>query len=197
MRKVIGAVALAGGFYIGYTISGPSTTVTPLEPVAPEAIVIDEQAVLSALKAEGQLVGLTGDVSKSITVKDDAWYGDKTYKLAATGTFKLGVNTDDISITTEGNTVKVRFPQPKIISVDIPFDQAVISKDVGFLRKDIDESELQALFGKAREGAVEDIKRDRQAFDKAEESIERTIEGLIAPIEGVEDIFFDEVEAKQ
>lgn len=192
MRKVIGAVSLAGGFYIGHTLAGQPTTVTPVESIAPEAIVIDEQAVLSALKAEGQLAGLTGDVSKSVTVKDNAWYGDKTYKLAATGTFKLGVDTEDIVVTTEGNTVKVRFPHPKIISVDMPFDQATISKDVGLLRKDIDESELQALFGKAREGAIEDIKRDRQAFDKAEESIERTIEGLIAPIDGVEDVEFGE-----
>lgn len=184
---LIASVALSTGIIVATSGDKP-TEITTLEPVAPQAVVIDEQAVLSALKAEGQLVGLTGDVSKTITMSDDAWYGDKTYKLAATGTFKLGVDTDDIVVTTEGNTVKVRFPQPQIISVDIPFDQATISKDVGMLRKDIGEHELQALFGKAREGAIEDIKRDRQAFDKAEDSIEQTIEGLIAPFDGVEDV---------
>jgi hypothetical protein len=46
------------------------------------------------------------------------------------------------------------------------------------------------MFGKARTGAVEDIKRDRQAFDKASDSVERTIEALIESVDGVEEVEF-------
>jgi hypothetical protein len=188
---VVTTVALAGGIYAGSYLTKPHETVTPVQSEA-KAVYVDKQAVINALSTKAQIVGLTGKVSKTITYKDDAWFGDKTYKLAATGEFKLGVDTGDIIITTQGNTVKVRFPQPKIISVDIPFDKADLSKDVSWTRKDISEAELQAMFGKARTGAVEDIKRDRQAFDKASDSVERTIEALIESVEYVDKIEFTE-----
>lgn len=183
-------VALAGGIYAGSYIPKQAEVVTPVE--APHYV--DKQAVINALSTKAQLVGLTGKVAKMITYKDDAWFGDKTYKLAATGEFKLGVNTSDIIVTTKGNTVTVKFPQPKIISVDIPFDKADLSKDVSWTRKDISEAELQAMFGKARTGAIDDIKRNRQAFDRAGDSVERTIESLVQSVGGVKQI--EIVEAK-
>lgn len=194
MRKstaAVTAICLAGGIYIGTTIGNhaPQALLKPIEP-APTVATIDQQAVINALKTRGQLVGLTGKVAKTVTLSDDAWYGDKTYELAATGTFKLGVDATDLIITTHGNTVKVRLPQPKIISVDIPFDKARLSKDVGLLRKDISEGELQSLYSKAREGALNDIERNRQAFDKAEDGIELLIERLLTPIDGVEAVQF-------
>jgi galactitol-specific phosphotransferase system IIB component len=197
MRKraasaVVAATALAGGIYVGSVLTASSAEVlTPVEP-APVAHYVDQQAVINALSTKAQIVGLTGKVAKTITLKANKWYGDKTYELAATGEFKLGVDTSDIIITTQGNTVNVKFPQPKIISVDIPFDKAELSKDVSWTRKDINETELQAMFGKARTGAVEDIKRDRQAFEKASDSVERTIEALIESVDGVEDVNFEE-----
>jgi hypothetical protein len=194
MKKVtlgIATVALAGGIYVGSVLTAsPAEVLTPVEP-APVAHYVDQQAVINALSTKAQIVGLTGKVAKTITLKANKWYGDKTYKLAATGEFKLGVNTSDIIITTQGNTVNVKFPQPKIISVDIPFDKAELSKDVGVFRKDLKEADLQAMYGKARTSAIDDIERNRQAFDKASDSVERTIEALIAPIEGVEEVEFD------
>jgi hypothetical protein len=188
---VVTTVALASGIYAGSVLTAsPAEVLTPVEP-APVAHYVDKQAIINALSTKAQIVGLTGKVAKTITLKDNAWYGDKTYELAATGEFKLGVNTSDIIITTQGNTVNVKFPQPKIISVDIPFDKAELSKDVSWTRKDISETELQAMFGKARTGAVEDIKRDRQAFEKASDSVERTIEALIESVDGVEEVEFE------
>jgi hypothetical protein len=187
MKKaaIVATVALAGGIYVGNAfIPKPVETTTPVE--APHYV--DKQAVINALSTKAQLVGLTGKVAKTITYENDAWFGDKTYKLAATGTFKLGVDTSDIIVTTQGNTVTVKFPQPKIISVELPFDKAHLSKDVGMFRKDISEGELQALYGKARTSAIDDIKRNRQAFDKAEQSVERTIEALVKSVDGVKAI---------
>lgn len=189
----ITALALVGGIYVGTTFSQaakPAPELTPVRADEPIEVTIDKQAVINALSTRAQIVGLTGKVAKTVTLNDSAWYGDKTYELAATGTFKLGVSTDDIIVSVKGNTVTVRFPQPKVISVDMPFDKAALKKDVGFMRKDLTEAELQAMYGKARSRAIADIKRDRQAFDKAEESIERTIEKLLAPISGVEDVEF-------
>ncbi|MGZ7883014.1 DUF4230 domain-containing protein, partial [Acinetobacter soli] len=129
-KLAVGTLALATGIYLGATLASPTASPSRLQPVEPAPVTapIDEQAVLSALKAKGQLVGLTGKVAKTVTLTDDAWYGDKTYSLTAKGSFKLGVDTDDITVSTRGNTVTVRFPQPKIISVSMPFDKAAIEK---------------------------------------------------------------------
>lgn len=191
-KLAVGTLALATGIYLGSTLASPTASPTPA-PLATPTATIDEAAVISALQSKGQLVGLTGKVAKTVTLSNDEWYGDKTYRLTAKGSFKIGVNTDDISVSTRGNTVTVRFPQPKIISVSLPFDKAAIEKDVGLLRKDLSEAELQAMYGNARKGAVEEIKRDRQAFNEATESVERIIERLVAPVQNVENIEFTEV----
>lgn len=191
-KLAAGTLVLATGIYLGVTYASPTAPPTPTPHATPTAT-IDEEAVITALKSKGQLVGLTGKVAKTVTLTDSAWYGDKTYRLTAKGSFKLGVNTDDITVSTRGNTVTVRFPQPKIISVSLPFDKAAIEKDVGLLRKDLTEAELQAMYGNARKGAVEDIERDRQAFDEAEESVERIIERLVESVPNVETVKFEEV----
>jgi Protein of unknown function (DUF4230) len=189
-----GTLVLATGIYLGTTLASPTASPARLKPLATPTATVDEEAVITALKSKGQLVGLTGKVAKTVTLTDDSWYGDKTYLLTAKGSFKLGVDTDDLVVSTKGNTVTVRFPQPKIISVSMPFDKAAIEKDVGLLRKDLTEAELQAMYGNARKGAVADIERDRQAFDEAEESVERIIERLIESVEGVKDVQFEEAE---
>jgi hypothetical protein len=181
------ATSIALNVY-AYKVADHDVKQTPVE--TPHYV--DKQAVINALSTKAQIVGLTGKVAKTVEYHADKWYGDKMYKLAATGTFKLGVSTSDIQISTEGNTVKVKFPQPKIISVDLPFDKAAVTKDVGVFRSDLSEGELQAMYGKARNGATEDIKRNRQAFDKAEASVERTIEALVGQVDNVKNIEFTE-----
>jgi hypothetical protein len=163
---------------------------TPKPHIAPATV--DRTAVLNALSETPQLVGLTGEVAKTITYSDDKWFGDKTYELTLNGEFKLGVETKDIDITTRGNTVVVRFPQPKILAVDLPFDKAKISKNVGLLRGELDESELQALYAEARKDAVHDIKVNIRAREKAEAAVEHALEDLIEQVPYVENVIFAE-----
>jgi Protein of unknown function (DUF4230) len=182
----LGATIAAGAL----TYYNGTTTVSP-SPVEAKHYV-DRTAVLTALSETPQLVGLTGEVAKTITYSDDKWFGDKTYELTLKGEFKLGVETKDIDITTRGNTVVVRFPQPKLLAVDLPFDQAKIRKNVGLLRGDLDESELQALYAEARKDAVHDIKVNIRAREKAEAAVEHALEDLIEQVPYVENVVFAE-----
>jgi Protein of unknown function (DUF4230) len=184
-------------FALGATIAAGALTYTadkPTESAAPKLAphYVDRTAVLNALSETPQLVGLTGDVTKTITYSDDKWFGDKTYELTLKGEFKLGVETKDIDITTRGNTVVVRFPKPKILAVDLPFDKAKIRKSVGLLRGDLDESELQALYAEARKDAVHDIKVNIRAREKAEVAVEHALEDLIEQVPYVENVIFAE-----
>jgi Protein of unknown function (DUF4230) len=171
-----------------YTPSSADST-TNLAPVQAKRIV-DKDAIIDALTETHELVGLTGDISKTVRLQDNRWYGDKTYELTLEGTFKLGVATADVSITTQGNTVIVRLPQPRIIAVDLPFDKAAISKDVGLLRQDLSEAEMQALYKEAREQAVADVKVNVKAREKAGEAVENALEDLIERLPAVESVIF-------
>jgi hypothetical protein len=183
----LGATITAGT--IAYVSPASDSPDAKLAPVQAKQLV-NKDAVLDALSETSQLVGLTGDISKTVTLTDNKWFGDKTYELTLNGEFKLGVNTEELDITTRGNTVVVRFPQPKLISVDLPFDQASIKKDVGLLRQDLSESALQSLYGEARKEAVQDIRVNIKARDKAETAVEHALEDLIEQVPAVESVIF-------
>jgi hypothetical protein len=167
-----------------YTPSSADST-TKLAPQ-----LVDKDAIIEALTETHELVGLTGDISKTVRLQDNRWYGDKTYELTLEGTFKIGVATADVSITTQGNTVIVRLPQPRIIAVELPFDKAAISKDVGLLRQDLSESEMQALYKEAREQAVADVKVNIKAREEAEDAVENALAELIGRLPAVEGVMF-------
>ena len=171
--------AYVGGGY--HESNAPKTeSLTPV--TATDAHYIDRDALITALTETPELVGLTGTATKTIGYSDAKWYGDKAYELIVKGTFKIGIDTEDLEVTTSGNVVTVRFPQPQLLATDFPFDIADIRKDVGLLRDDLTEAELQALYGEARTGAIEDIKRNRQAFEQAEDSVERSITSIIGMV---------------
>jgi hypothetical protein len=190
MKRVV--ISVVGGAIIATAImSATDEQPVKYELVKPEAKhLVNEKAVLSALSETPQFVGLTGDVSKSMTLGDDRWFGDRTYELTLNGEFKLGIDTKDIDITTKGNTVVVKFPNPKVISVDLPFDKAVIKSDIGLLRKDLSDSEVQGLYKEARKAAVKDIKVNIKARDKAETAVKHSLEDLIEQVPYVEDVIF-------
>lgn len=188
MRTKTKALAIAGAIALSlfaYTHEAPThstPTLTPVIEASPHYI--DQAAIITALTESSELVGLTGTVEKTVGYSDSKWYGDKEYEMTARGTFKLGINTEDIEIATDAKEyrITVRFPLPKLIALDMPFDIADIRKDVGILRDDITEAELQALYGKAREGAVASIMADEEAFRQAEASVRRSIEELIGMV---------------
>ena len=172
-----------------YTPSAGDTSAPKLAPVQARQLV-DKAAVIDALSETPELIGLTGDISKTVRLQDNRWFGDKTYELTLDGTFKLGVSTDDLDVTVRGSTVVVKLPQPRIIAVDLPFDKAAIKKDVGLLRQDLSESEMQALYKEAREQAVADVKVNVKARAKAEGAVEHALEDLIERLPAVESVIF-------
>ncbi|MRX54673.1 DUF4230 domain-containing protein [Bacillus idriensis] len=181
---------LATGIAAYAVITPPAQPPAQAKAPTPITHYVDRAAVLSALANESQIVGLSGHAEKWVQSRDNKWYGDREYEMTIAGDFKMGVDSEDIEITTRGNTIIVRFPQPKLISADFPFDKAAISKDVGFVRKDFDEDELRKLYGKARKAAIADIKADVKAKDRAEKAVEHAIEELLETVPYAEDVIF-------
>lgn len=161
------------------------TTYRPHKESAP---VVSYNSVVQALNSETQIVGLSGKIEKRIRAKDSKWYGNRTYDLTVKGSFKLGIDTKDIEVSTEGNTVTVRFPHAKVISASMPYDKAVINENVGPLRKEFSTEESQELFGKARKDAVKEVGGDNVLRDTAETSIGRTLTRLIEQVPNVDEV---------
>lgn len=188
MRTKTKALVLSGTIALSlfaYNVAGVTTPNSPpakTEPIVATEAYIDQAALITALTETPELVGLTGQVAKTVGYTDAKWYGDKEYEMTVTGEFKLGIDTEDLDISVNGNTITVRLPQPELLTADFPFDTSVITKDVGLLRNDLDEAELQAMYGKARAGAINEIKADDGAFERAEDVIERTIERVIVMV---------------
>lgn len=183
MKRQVQAVALSGAlavslFVYAHETQSPVAIAKPVD--APTYI--SQEAVVDALEQTPQLVGLTGAITKTVAYNDSKWFGDKTYELTVQGEFKLGIDTQELDVSTHGNTITIRFSQPKLISVDLPFDQAALSKDVGVLRKDLSEQQLQALYGEARTEAIAEIQANEMAKDKASEAVEEAIEDIIEAV---------------
>ena len=108
----------AGAIIVGsltFTLGG-NRAESP-EASTPAPIVLHEETIVNALTESAQLVTLTGKAEKTERYSDSHWYGKQEAMVNVRGTFKLGVNTKDIEISTVGNVVKVTLPQTKLVAI--------------------------------------------------------------------------------
>jgi len=189
MKRTLLAVVVGG--VIGSTIVFNAGHIAPAEHVkAPQPIVLHEETIVNALTESAQLVTLTGKAEKTEPYFNDKWYGNQSAMVHVKGKFMLGINTEDIEVTTAGNVVKVRLPQPKLISLDLPYNKMAIHQSNGVFRKDVDETQLKALYSEAKSEIKADIANDKRAQDKAEASAEKVVSKMILKISGVEAVTF-------
>lgn len=182
----------AYGMHLGNS-DGVVTTAIKSLPLAkePTPIVLHEETVISALQSKARFVAPTGKVEKTVVHRDKTWLGEREYAMTVKGEFILGVDTKDIAISVEGNTIKVRIPQPKIVSLDLPYDRMTIAEDKSLLRKELPAQELKAMYSDAEKEVREDIAEDDVVQATAETQMERAVTGLLLKINGVEQVIFE------
>ncbi|MEW4281794.1 DUF4230 domain-containing protein [Priestia megaterium] len=182
----------AGAIFVGsltYTFAG-HTDKAEAQPPVTKAVVLNEATILRNLTKSAELVTLTGEAEKTIPYINEKWYGDQQAFVHVEGPFKLGINTAKIEVTTSGNVVKVRLPQPELISLSLPYDTTDVHKSSGVFRKDISEETTKALYKKAEKAIRKDIANDKQAQDRAEANAESVVRNLVLKINGVEAVTF-------
>ena len=189
-KKTAAVAIITAGIVL--TAAKPSDSPPPAPTPAP--IVLHEATVIHALSAKARIVAPTGEVTKTISQQDENFWGGRSYTMTVQGDYVLGVDTRDIEITTVGNTVKVRMPQPKVVSLDLPYDEMKIVEQKSFLRKELPEGELKALYTKAEAEVRKDIAKDDEMQAKAEREMEQAVEDIIVKIGGVKQIEFQEAE---
>lgn len=176
--------------YVNYSLGKEEPTQVSAVSSPPT---VERAAVLSALSTKAQIVGLTGRVEKAVAIDESDWYGARRYDITWRGEFKLGVNTADIGVRTEGNRIYISVPAPQLIALSLPFDEAIIKKDVGFLRSDLTEAQLQALYSEAEADVTSAILADKESQGKAVGGVEQSIRALLAPAiaEGDAEVVFE------
>lgn len=182
----------AYGMHLGNNGGTIKTALNTL-PLAkePTPIVLHEETVISALQSKARFVAPTGKVEKTVVHRDKTWLGEREYAMTVKGEFTLGVDTKDIAISVEGNTIKVRIPQPKIVSLDLPYDRMTIAEDKSLLRKELPAEELKAMYSDVEKEVREDIAEDDVVQATAETQMERAVQQLLVRINGVQQIIFE------
>lgn len=198
-EKVIGMVIATGILVtscnaVYHLRSEDALKLTPIEEKMPDATTVSREAIIRTLSNEGQIIGLTGDIDKRAQIVDNKWYGDRTFDIAILGEFKMGIDTDDIEVSTSGNTVTVHFPQPEILTVTTNYDESIINEKATGLRKDFTTEEQQAIFKQTREEAIKEIKSNEYFEERATESVGEILRGLIEQMPGVEGV---EIQVKE
>jgi hypothetical protein len=192
IKKTAATVLLTAGIVLTVTSLNGCNEVrqAPVTPKHPAPIVLNEETILRNLTKSAELVTLTGEADKTIPYINEKWYGDQQALVHVEGPFKLGVDTSKIEVTTSGNVVKIRLPQPEIISLSLPYNDMEIHKSSGMFRKDVSEETTKALYKKAEKAIRKDIANDKQAQDKAEANAESVVRNLVLKINGVEAVTF-------
>lgn len=191
MKRTLLTVSLTSAITAGTVGILSHQNETPVEAKAPTPVVLHHETIIESLTKSSELVSLTGKAKKTVDYTDSSWLGDSRITLTTQGKFRMGIDTSKIEVTTHGNVVKVRLPEPELIALEMPYHKMDVEKDSGLFRKDLPEETAQALYKKAEKQLRKDIANDRQAHEKAEDNAEKVVRGMLLKINGVEAITFE------
>jgi hypothetical protein len=192
-KKTAAVAIITAGIVL--TTTGFNSAKPSAPPAAPAPIVLHEATVISALQSKARIVAPTGKVAVSSHWDEDKWHGHRGMTMSVKGEVVLGIDTQDIDISVVDNSIKVRMPQPEIVSLDLPYDKVSIYEETSVIQKlfaiDIPDEQKQALYKEAKQNMRKDIANDNEVQAKAERQMEDAVSGLLLKINGVDSIQFE------
>jgi len=199
-RTILLIILLVGVYFIA---QGRQEKVIEYIPVENKQIqevkekVVEKETVMNAIRNEIELVGLVGDVSKTVIYEDNKWTGKKEYHMQINGTYKLGYNMKEVLFQKERvivdeykGIVTVIVPNVKIIALELPFDDVKIKEKTGWLRKDITDQQKQEMYKQARNKIITDIENNTQTIDQAHKQTNQALREIFMKINGVKKVNF-------
>jgi len=200
LRTILLIILLIGVYFVS---QGRQEKVIEYIPVENKQIqevkekVVEKETVMNAIRNEIQLVGLVGDVSKTVIYEDNKWTGKKEYHMQINGTYKLGYNMKEILFQKERvivdeykGIVTVIVPDVKIIALELPFDDIKIKEKTGWLRRDITDRQKQEMYKQARKKIITDIENNTHTIDQAHKQTNQALREIFMKIDGVKKVNF-------
>jgi len=200
LRTILLILLIAGVYFVAQDRQEKIIEYIPVENEQVQEVkekVIERETVMNAIRNEIQLVGLVGDVSKTIIYEDNKWTGKKEYHMQINGTYKLGYNMKEILFQKERvivdeyeGIVTVAVPDVRIIALELPFDDIKIKEKTGWFRNDITDQQKQEMYKQAKNKIITDIENNTHTIDQAHKQTNQALREIFMKIDGVKKVNF-------
>ena len=215
-KKLIVCVIL-GLFFLGFFVGKTNVIknnevpqqVTPKigMTIIKKAEIIDKKMVIKAIYGKQQIVGMEAQVNKSYTYTDKIFedtnikaldwishkLGDRSYQVYLDATAKMGIDLQDLKledINVTDDTIFIKMPKSILISLEIPYEKAIVKPDVGLLRFELKENEKQFLFGEASKSLRAEVLENKELASKASSGVQDALKNLLSVVPNVKNIVF-------
>lgn len=156
--------------------------------------IISEEMVMSKLESKSQIVSLKQDLHKKEVKIDDSFFGERQTKLEINGTYKMGVNTKDISvkhIDSDSGIVYIELPKPVLISLELPYDQIGFDKTDGFFRLAMDEEEEKKFYKSAKKNIKTELMKDKELLKRVNLFNQEVVEEILTSMTEIKSVVFE------
>lgn len=156
----------------------------------PSAKIIDEAAVIKSIKTQGILSTLKVATSKEYSYEDPYKMTIETltqrkFKLKFDAVTYLGIDTSQVMVIIESNTVFVYLPAPILLSTENSNIEFI--NDVGLFRRSLSDADKLYLLSKA----TESVKKEAMSYEnkqKATVQARKVITGLLKQIPNIKSL---------
>ena len=153
---------------------------------------IDKQ--VKSMDGMAQLGTVEYTITKIVKVDDNAFYkiGDRKILFSCRAYMKAGIDladftAEDVRLDKKSNSIHVQLPQPKVLSFNMPLDEAKLEyESVSTLRSDFTTEDRMNFLKQGEENILADVENLGILYD-AEKNATLFFESLFASL-GVEEV---------
>ena len=153
---------------------------------------IDKQ--VKSMDGMAQLGTVEYTITKIVKVDDNAFYkiGDRKILFSCRAYMKAGIDlanftAEDVKLDKKSNSIHVQLPQPKVLSFNMPLDEAKLEyESVSTLRSDFTTEDRMNFLKQGEENIMADVE-NLGILQDAEKNVTLFFESLFASL-GVEEV---------
>lgn len=164
------------------------------EDINESVYIISKEMIMSKLEAKSQIVSLQQDLHKTETIVEDGLLGERRTELEINGTYKMGLNTEDIvvkNIDSKSGTVYIELPDPILISLELPYDELSFNKTQGFFRFSMSEEEQKDFYKSTADNIRVELLHNEELMKTADLYNQGVIEEILLTMSEIKYVHFE------
>lgn len=156
--------------------------------------IISEELVLSKLQSKSEIVSMQQKLSDTFTQVEDRLIGERHTELSVKGTYLMGMETKNIKIVhidNETATIHIKLPKPKLISLDIPYDQVTFDKTKGWASLSMNEEEKKNFYKSVRHSIENELLSSEDVLRTADLYNQEAVRDIIKLLPVIKNVVFE------
>ena len=192
IKVVILITILLASLYLIYNpVNNKENKIIKYDVPKTESYIVTEEMVLSKLKSQAQIISMEQEFSNTYTHVDESWLGTRKTAFSLSGTYKVGLEVKDIQVKVyKDGVLCLQLPKPKLISLEIPFDQIKVNKEQGFFRGEMDDEDKQSFYKVIEKDIRSEIGSNKELMKQADLYNQEVIKGILSDLAGINYIVF-------